>query len=321
MGIVSNVNTKTQLTAIDRSGAKVRTTSHAFEKPHYYFETPSSTGVQVRPVLKADGKFSLRVGQSMALETTAHQWKNDIKALQIDTVTTATQKPDVVFDAVADGKTKEYVLSDIVDAGQYKASFSYYDGSNKQTTTQVEGARLSDVLSAKSIMLTAGDTITAENKQGKKTVLKNEPGKYILAYKGTIQKTGEASSALQSDSEFCLLGPGKTEAEVLINNIYSVEITRKAPARTKIVKLTKKKKTITVKWKKVSIANGYEVWMATKKKGKYKKIKTINKPNTVKFTKKKLKRGKKYYFKVRSFKKINGSKLYSPWSAVKYKKL
>ena len=101
----------------------------------------------------------------MALETTAHQWKNDIKALQIDTVTTATQKPDVVFDAVADGKTKEYVLSDIVDAGQYKASFSYYDGSNKQTTTQVEGARLSDVLSCGSIVLTAGDSITAETKQ------------------------------------------------------------------------------------------------------------------------------------------------------------
>ena len=115
-----------------------------------------------------------------------------------------------------------------------------------------------------------------------------------------------------------------------MDNIYSVSITRKpapvtpavtAPKATKITKLTKKKKTITVKWKKISGVSGYQVCLATKKKGKYKVIKTVTKPSTVKFTKKKLKKGKKYFFKVRTYKTVSGKKYYSSWSAVKYKKL
>lgn len=321
-GIAYEDDTKTKITAIDKTGAKESTANRIFEDKRYFYSGMGAAGVEIDPMLKVDsGKLSLRIGQSKPTEITASKWKNDLKSLQIDTVTTATQRPDVVFDVVADKKTREYVLSDIVGAGQYKAIFAYYDAANRQTTVQAEGARLSDILSSRSIVLTAGDTVTVVNKQGKRTVLKSAIGNYLLAYKGTVDKAGQASTVLKSDSEFCLLGPGRNESEVLMSSVYSVEINRKAPAKTKITKLTKKKKTITVKWKKVSEANGYEIWMATKKKGKYKKIKTITKVSTVKFTKKKLKKGKKYFFKLRAYKNVSGSKLYGPWSAVKYKKL
>ena len=71
-----------------------------------------------------------------------------------------------------------------------------------------------------------------------------------------------------------------------------------------------------ISWKKVSKANGYEIYRATKKAGKYKKVKTIKKAKTVKFTDKKLKKGKKYFYKVRTYKTVDGKKVYGKWSNV-----
>ena len=57
--------------------------------------------------------------------------------------------------------------------------------------------------------------------------------------------------------------------------------------------------------------------MATSKNGKYSKIKTITNTKTIKYTKSSLKRGKTYYFKVRTFKIVNGKKIYSSYSSKK----
>ena len=59
---------------------------------------------------------------------------------------------------------------------------------------------------------------------------------------------------------------------------------------------------LTVSWKRVKNAKGYQIYRATKKNGKYKKIKTIKKPKTVSWTNKKLTTGKRYYYKVRAYK-------------------
>jgi len=61
--------------------------------------------------------------------------------------------------------------------------------------------------------------------------------------------------------------------------------------------------------------------MATSKSGKYKKIKTVKNKKTVSYTKKKLKKNKKYYFKVRSYKVIDGKKVYGSYSSVKSVKI
>ena len=57
--------------------------------------------------------------------------------------------------------------------------------------------------------------------------------------------------------------------------------------------------------------------MSTSKNGKYSKIKTITKSGTVKYTKSSLKKNKRYYFKVRSYKTVNGKRIYSSYSTVK----
>ena len=71
---------------------------------------------------------------------------------------------------------------------------------------------------------------------------------------------------------------------------------------------------ITMSWKKVSNATGYEVYRATSKKGKYTKVKTTT---SITYKQGKLTRGKTYYYKVRAYKSINGSKIYGNFSSVK----
>ncbi|MBR2546789.1 MAG: hypothetical protein IKF07_01155 [Eubacterium sp.] len=78
-----------------------------------------------------------------------------------------------------------------------------------------------------------------------------------------------------------------------------------------------KKNKATVKWKKNAKVTGYEVFRSLKKKSGYKKIATVKKNATVKYVNKKLKKGKKYFYKVRTFTKINGKTYYGKYSAVK----
>ena len=61
--------------------------------------------------------------------------------------------------------------------------------------------------------------------------------------------------------------------------------------------------------------SGYEIQLATDKKfKKNKKTVTIKKQKT---TVKKLKAKKKYYVRVRTYKIVNGKKVYSSWSKIK----
>ena len=74
------------------------------------------------------------------------------------------------------------------------------------------------------------------------------------------------------------------------------------------------KRKVTITWSKVRDISGYQLCMSTKKNGKY-SVKTTTK---TKYIKKKLKKGKTYYFKVRAYKKdIYGKKLYGAYSGVK----
>lgn len=102
----------------------------------------------------------------------------------------------------------------------------------------------------------------------------------------------------------------------------TVKIKVTAPSKTKITSVKNSKaKTAVIKWNKVSNAKGYEVSMSTSKSKGYKVIKTINNKNTVTLTKTGLKKGKTYYFKVRSFVKVGSKKVYSSYSAVKSVKI
>ena len=69
-------------------------------------------------------------------------------------------------------------------------------------------------------------------------------------------------------------------------------------------------------WKKVSGASGYEVYMKTGAKGKYKRVKNLS-ANKLTYTITKLESKKSYAFKVRAYRKVGNTKVYSSWSKVK----
>ena len=87
---------------------------------------------------------------------------------------------------------------------------------------------------------------------------------------------------------------------------------------TTITSVKAQNKAFTVKWKKKSSITGYQIQYSTNSK-----FKKGNKTITVKSTKstsatiKKLKSKKKYYVRMRTYKIVNGKKVYSAWSKAK----
>ncbi len=81
-------------------------------------------------------------------------------------------------------------------------------------------------------------------------------------------------------------------------------------AQVKGVTLKAGKSSVTVKWKKVSAADGYQIAYSTSKKMKGKKTKLVKKKKVVL---KKLKK-RTYYVRVRAYKMVNSKKVYGTWS-------
>ena len=102
----------------------------------------------------------------------------------------------------------------------------------------------------------------------------------------------------------------------------SVSNTMAKPSPTTLKSLKAKKKALTVKWKKkTNNTSGYIIqYSKSKKFKKGNKTITISKNSNTSKTIKKLKSGKKYYVRIRTYKSYNGTKLYSNWSKAKSRK-
>ncbi len=89
------------------------------------------------------------------------------------------------------------------------------------------------------------------------------------------------------------------------------------PKPTKIKSAKKSGKNgIKITWGKVTGISNYQIYMSTKSKSGFKKIATISAKKTS-YTKTKLKKGKKYYFKIRTAQKVSGAYYYSSYTTVK----
>ena len=86
---------------------------------------------------------------------------------------------------------------------------------------------------------------------------------------------------------------------------------------TSIKKLTNGKKSITVSFKKVKNVSGYQIQYSTDKSYKNKKTVSLSNPKTAKKTIKNLKSKKKYYVRIRAYKKVSKKTYYSSWSKSK----
>lgn len=177
---------------------------------------------------------------------------------------------------------------------------------NSSTTNNLKKQKITKVSSA--YKKSVGQSFTLKPKAkgkityktgNKKVATVNSKGKVTV--KGTGKATITVTAKATSTYSKC----------VKKITVYGV------PKKPEMKKLTAGKKKFTVQWKKDKKADGYQVQYSTDKKFK-KNVKSVNvsKKNT-KATVKKLKKGKTYRVRMRSYKKINGKKYYSGWGKVK----
>ncbi len=144
-------------------------------------------------------------------------------------------------------------------------------------------------------------------------------GSYTLVT--SVTSTGYKNQKLSSGKDYYY----KVRGYKLVdgNRVYGeYSDTVKMITKTKApnIKVSTKGRKATITLKKITGAKGYEIYMKKGAKGKYKKIKTLS-SNKIKYTKSKLSKGSKYYFRVRSYRVVNGRNVYSKWSKVVGKKI
>lgn len=133
----------------------------------------------------------------------------------------------------------------------------------------------------------------------------------------TGDKTSYTSGGLTSGKTYYYKLKAVGMKSEQVTSDYSKKVSAKPVPEKATVTLKAGKKQAAVSWKKVAGASGYEVFYCTKKDGSYKKVKTVTKGGMVKYTHKKLKSGRTYYYKVRAYRTVNGKKVYGSYSSVK----
>lgn len=103
---------------------------------------------------------------------------------------------------------------------------------------------------------------------------------------------------------------------MLGGNVLESQAASVATPKLESVK-AKQAESLTISWKQVKGATGYQVYQSTAKNGKYKKVATISKAKTTTYVAKKLKADTVYYYKINAFKKKNGKKVVSGYSKIK----
>lgn len=107
---------------------------------------------------------------------------------------------------------------------------------------------------------------------------------------------------------------GKSLENKTLTGAYSARVAAKPVPAKASLSLKSGKRAVTAKWSKVSGATKYELFRANSKTGKYIKTRLTVKQS---YKDTKLKAGKRYYYKVRSYKTVSGKKIYSSYSTVK----
>ena len=133
----------------------------------------------------------------------------------------------------------------------------------------------------------------------------------------TVDQSGNVTADVAGTTYISAVSAdGKVVATCTVN-VSKPVVTK--PAKVKIKSAKKKGKKVTLKWKKISDAAGYVVYMKTNS-GKFKAVKTVKKAKTVKAVIS-LKKGNKYSFKIRAYKLDEETNVYGTYSKIKKVKM
>ncbi len=111
------------------------------------------------------------------------------------------------------------------------------------------------------------------------------------------------------------VGSKKVYSSYSTKTVKKVTVSSAVSKNVKLKKLSSKK--VKISWRKVSNCTGYVIYRSTKKSSGYKKIKTISSYKTVSYTDKTVKKGKTYYYKIKTYKKVGSGKIYGKATTAK----
>lgn len=108
-------------------------------------------------------------------------------------------------------------------------------------------------------------------------------------------------------------------SKVLYSAYSNIVKVRVQPGKTTIkgLKYVNNDTRIKLTWKKVSGANGYVLYRSTSKNGKYKKVKIIKSSSATSCLLKPPASGKRYYYKLRAYRTVNGKRILGAYSSAK----
>ncbi|MDO5521353.1 MAG: CehA/McbA family metallohydrolase [bacterium] len=144
-------------------------------------------------------------------------------------------------------------------------------------------------------------------------------GKWVVIQTAGSKTTAKTIRGLKEGTtyKFRIRGYVMVDGKKLYGK-YSSALTTATKTKTPAISSIKTSgKKVTVSWKRVSGATGYEVYKYNTSKKKYEKVKTITKASTVSYTKSGLKKGTTVKYRIRTYKTVGSKKIYSNYSAVK----
>lgn len=154
-----------------------------------------------------------------------------------------------------------------------------------------------------------------------KLVIRNSKGEVLKTVKDmTYDEATNLTTAVYSDT----LAKGTYYIEIKeVVTSKGDKITIKADAglaaTPKFTKISQNAGKVTLKWSKVKAASYYTIYRSTSKNGEYTKVENLLGANSTKFTSKKLKSGKTYYYKVVAYLKTAKKTFASSESIIKVK--
>lgn len=183
------------------------------------------------------------------------------------------------------------------------------------------------VLPSKTSKMTAANTTTSIKMKWKKVTGTTGYKVELVSAKGKVLKsvhTNNLSYTFKNLSKATTYKVRVTAYKTIDSkkqySLVSTTLTTTTAPVTPTIKVKVGSRKVDLSWNKIA-GTGYEIQYAASSKFSGAKTITISKNTSLKKTVSGLKNGKRYYFKIRAYKTVGGTKVYGSWSTVKSIKL
>lgn len=280
--------------------------------------TTEEGGFEAKCTVRVDGidaRGIERVG-----DKTVTMGLNQTRQLQVKITPSDTTNKNVQWtssnNSVATVDSNGVVISK--NSGSTIITATTHNGLKTEFFIEVETPVTNITLNSNEINLNPGGTFKLDATVNPSNA-SNKNIKWISANESiaTVDQSGNITADVAGTTYISAVSAdGKVVATCTVN-VSKPVVTK--PAKVKIKSAKKKGKKVTLKWKKISDAAGYVVYMKTNS-GKFKAVKTVKKAKTVKAVIS-LKKGNKYSFKIRAYKLDEETNVYGAYSKIKKVKM